>query len=119
MNSEDISKYYHCFALLSEDFKGDGQFYRYLQKSLTKTIKTFDSGHIRYMFTNFERSHLNTGVKGRVSDHLKKLMDKKLMKGFDVRYIYDQTKDMKDAEGKLHEIPFVCRIYLEKVKYFN
>ena len=68
MNSEDISKYYHCFTLLDSSFEVDGQFYRYLQKALTKTIKTFDSGNMRFMFTNFENSRLNTGVKGRLTD---------------------------------------------------
>ena len=44
------------------------------------------------------------------------------MKGFDVKVIFDQTKEMKneDEEDKRpHEINFLCRIYLEKIKYFN
>ena len=41
------------------------------------------------------------------------------MKGFDVKYIFDQTQGMRDQEGKLHEVPFVARIYLEKIKYFT
>ena len=79
------------------------------------------------MFLNFgdlENSRLNKGVRGRLEDQLKFMMDRKMMKGFDVKYIYEQTMDMKnnvdDPEDKRkHEINFLCRIYLEKVKYFN
>ena len=68
MNSEDISKYYFCFT--QNGFKGDGTFYRYLQKSLTKTIKTFDTGNIRHMFIEFnnDQNRLNSGIKGRIKD---------------------------------------------------
>ena len=89
MNSEDISKYYFCFT--QNGFKGDGTFYRYLQKSLTKTIKTFDTGNIRHMFIEFnnDQNRLNSGIKGRIKDQLFDLMDKRKMKGYDVQYIYE------------------------------
>jgi len=77
------------------------------------------------MFINFadeENSRLNKGVRGRLVDHVKTLMDKRLMKGFDVKYIYDQTMEMKNEDEndkRAHEINFLSRIYLEKIKYFN
>lgn len=92
---------------------------------MTKTIKSFDSGNLRHMFINFgneEASRLNRGVRGRLIDQVKFLMDRKLMKGFDVNYIYDQTRDLKndnENDNRPHEINFLCRIYLEKIKYFN
>lgn len=30
MNPEDISKYFYCFTVAGEGFKGDGRFYKYL-----------------------------------------------------------------------------------------
>jgi uncharacterized protein (UPF0335 family) len=77
------------------------------------------------MFINFadeEKSRLNKGVRGRLVDHVKTLMDKRKMKGFDVKYIYDQTMEMKNEDEddkRAHEINFLSRIYLEKIKYFN
>ena len=67
MNPEDISKYYYCFTKIGHH--GNGRFYKYLQKSLTKNIKAFDSGNLRLMFINFsdvEKSRLNRGVRGRL-----------------------------------------------------
>ena len=67
MNAEDISKFYYCFTLIG--FYGEGRFYKYLQKSLTKTLKTFQSADMRHMFVNFskvEQSRLNKGVRGRL-----------------------------------------------------
>ena len=93
MNPEDISKYYYCFT--RANFSGDGRFYKYLQKALSKTIKQFDSGNLRYMFINFDqedRCRLNRGVRGRLEDRLKTLMDQRKMKGFDVQYIYDKPE---------------------------
>jgi hypothetical protein len=124
MNPEDISKYYYCFT--KANFSGNGRFYKYLQRALTKTIKQFDSGNLRYMFVNFdkeERSRLNRGIRGRLQDRLKALMDQKKMKGFDVQYIYEHTRDLKHSDDptdtRKHEIHFLCRIYLEKIKYFS
>lgn len=124
MNPEDISKYYYCFT--RANFSGDGRFYKYLQKALSKTIKQFDSGNLRYMFINFDqedRCRLNRGVRGRLEDRLKTLMDQRKMKGFDVQYIYDNARDLKHSEdpadSRKHEIHFLCRLYLEKIKYFS
>ena len=82
MNAEDISKYYYCFTIAGTGFQGDGTFYKYLQKALSKTINTFDSTHLRYMFVNFadeDKSRLNKGVRGRLQDRLYELLDTKEM----------------------------------------
>lgn len=79
------------------------------------------------MFTGFkevERSRLNKGVRGRIQDRLFDLLDRKQMRGFDVAYIFDQTMGMKiengdDDDKRSHEVHFLCRIYLEKIKYFK
>ena len=89
---EDLSKFYHCFTKAGNGFVGHGKFYKYLQKSVTKTIKQFDSGNLRHMFIRFdevERCRLNKGVRGRLVDRVKFLMDRKQMKGFDVHYILE------------------------------
>jgi len=126
MNPEDLSKAYYCFTKAGAGFVGHGRLYKYLQKAITKTIKQFDSGNLRHMFIRFdelEKSRLNRGVRGRLVDRVKDLMDKKQMKGYDVQYIYEQTADLKheaDPEsGKKSEIHFVCRLYLQKVRYFT
>ena len=127
MNPEDISKYFYCFTVAGDGFQGDGRFYKYLQKALSKTIKSVESEHLRLMFTGFseiERSRLNRGVRGRLQDRLYDLMDRKKMRGFDVNYIMEQTRDMKieggsDEDTRKHEVHHLCRVYLEKIKYFN
>jgi len=53
MNAEDASKYYYCFTKLG--FKGDGRFYKYLQKCVTKIIRTFEGPHLRLMFYDFDK----------------------------------------------------------------
>ena len=91
MNPEDISKFYYCFTV--SDFYGTGRLYKYLQKAVTKLIKRFETQNLRLMFTSWddERMRLNTGVRGRLTDRLFFLMDRKEMDGADVKYIYDQT----------------------------
>ena len=44
---------------------------------------------------------LNKGIRGRLQDRLFQLMDKKQMKGYDVNYIYENTKGM--YEGQISE----------------
>ena len=62
MNAEDISKYYYCFT--KADRYGSGSFYKYLQKAMTKTIKSFVSPNMRLMFTDWrhENNRLNKGI---------------------------------------------------------
>mmetsp|Transcript_19987 Transcript_19987/g.30746 ORF Transcript_19987/g.30746 Transcript_19987/m.30746 type:complete len:140 (+) Transcript_19987:1422-1841(+) len=108
MNPEDISKFYYCFTMAgakgdNAGFYGSGKFYKNLQKALSKTIKRFDSGNIRYMFTAFaqeDRCRLNKGVRGRLTDRLKQMMATREMKGFDANFIYQETKFWKQS-GKI------------------
>ena len=89
MNAEDISKFYFCFTKLG--FKGEGTFYRYLQKSLSKLIKTFEGPQLRLMFYKFEeedKSRLNLGVRGRLMDRVIDLIKEKNIKGYDLNEIY-------------------------------
>ena len=77
MNPEDISKYYYCFT--RADRYGSGRFYKFLQKALTKTIKRFESGNLRLMYTDWrhEDNRLNKGIQGRLTDRLYYLMDRR------------------------------------------
>jgi hypothetical protein len=102
MNAEDISKFYYNFTHLG--FAGDGTFYKYLQKSLTKLIKTFEGPHLRLMFYKFDdevRNRLNTGVRGRLMDRVTELIKEDKIKGYDLNEIYNHTKNLKpNREGK-------------------
>ena len=54
------------------------------------------------MFVNFdqvENCRLNKGSRGRLIDHAKKLMDKKELKGYDARYIWEQTRNLIDESN--------------------
>jgi hypothetical protein len=85
MNAEDISKFYYNFTDLG--FAGDGTFYKYLQKSLTKLIKTFEGPHLRFMFYKFDderRNRLNAGVRGRLMDRVTELIKEDKIKGYDL-----------------------------------
>ena len=96
MNATDISQYYYCFTKLG--FKGDGTFYRYLQKALTKVIKTFEGPQLRLMFYQFdkeEESRINTGVRGRLMDRTLELVKSGELKGFDANEIYQNTRELK------------------------
>lgn len=133
MNAEDISKFYFCFTTAFEGFQGKGTFYKYLQKALTKTIKTFESQDLRLMFVRFNAAELrlNTGVQGRLRDRLLELMDKKQMRGFDVNFIYNETKTpaaaaepnedepQKATAVNEHAVASLCAVYLQKLKYFS
>lgn len=79
MNAEDISKYYYCFTKVGHTFKAEGRFYKYLQKTTSKLINTFEGPHLRLMFYKFDdvdNMRLNTGVKGRLMDRVLDLMKK-------------------------------------------
>ena len=121
MNSEDISKFYYYFTFL--DFAGEGTFYRYLQKSLTKLIKTFEGPDLRYMFYKFdneEAARLNVGVRGRLMDRVSDLIKDDKIKGYDLNEIYSHTKNLKpNREGKKqHDFNYKCQLHLEKLKYY-
>ena len=90
MNAEDISKYYYCFTKLG--FRGEGTFYKYLQKSASRLIKTFQGPHLRLMFYAFDqedKTRLNTGVRGRLMDRVTELMKEENIKGYDINEIYN------------------------------
>lgn len=52
MNPIDIATFYYCFTKIG--FKGEGLFYKYIQKSLTKTIRAFEGPEIAMMFYKFD-----------------------------------------------------------------
>ena len=121
MNAEDISKYYYYFTFL--DFAGEGTFYAYLQKSLTKLIKTFDGPHLRYMFYKFDcedRTRLNIGVRGRLTDRVSDLIKEDKIKGYDLNEIYNHTKNLKPnrEDKKQHDFNYKCQLHLEKIRYY-
>ena len=141
MKPEDSATFYYCFTKLG--FLGHGEFYKYLQKSVTKTIRGFEGPTLRLMFYKFdheEECRLNRGVRGRLIDHCKYLVREQKLKGFDANEIYEHTKllayeapqrrdevidlsnrkiDETSKKKHLHELPFILRNYLEKIKYFN
>ena len=102
MNAEDICKFYYHFTHMN--FTGDGTFYKYLQKSLTKLIKTFEGPNLCFMFYKFdqeEQNRLNTGVRGRLMDRVSELIKEDKIKGYDLNEIYNNTKNLKpNREGK-------------------
>jgi hypothetical protein len=55
MKPEDISQFYYCFT--KAGFKGDGRFYKYLQKALSRTIRAFEGHHLRLMFYKFDQEN--------------------------------------------------------------
>ena len=52
MNPSDSSQFYYCFTKLG--FAGEGIFYKYLQKAVSKTIRAFEGPHLRLMFHKFD-----------------------------------------------------------------
>ena len=75
MNPMDCAMFYYCFTKLG--FVGHGRFYKYLQKSVSKTIRAFEGPHLRLMFYQFdqeEKCRLNRGVRGRLIEHCKYLI---------------------------------------------
>lgn len=142
MNPMDSSTYYYCFTKLG--WKGDGTFYKYLQKSVSKTIRAFEGPHLGLMFYEFDNENirLNKGVQGRLIEHCKYLMRENLLKGFDANAIYKYTKKLKyekptyhdyvvdlrqkeqassdDTEKyEYHDFNIQLRSYLEKHRYFT
>jgi hypothetical protein len=139
MNPMDSSTFYYCFTKL--EWKGDGMFYKYLQKAVTKTIRAFEGPHLRLMFYKFdsEQMRLNRGVQGRLIEHCKYLMRENLLKGYDANVIYQYTKNLKyekpayhdsvidlseekepeNVEFEYHDLNIQLRNYLEKNRYFT
>jgi|LauGreDrversion4_2_1035121.scaffolds.fasta_scaffold40014_3 hypothetical protein len=139
MNPQDSSQFYYCFTKLG--FVGDGMFYKYVQKAVTKTIRSFEGPHLRLMFYKFDHAdetRLNRGVRGRLIEHLRYLIRENQLKGYDAYNIYlhtqrlayeptqrhdyviDMTGEEKEhKEYKYHDIHIELRNYLEKIKYFN
>jgi hypothetical protein len=78
MEPIDSSTFYYCFTKLGH--KGDGLFYKYIQKAVSKTIRVFEGPHLRLMFEKFddeENSRLNKGVRGRLIEHCRFLIKEK------------------------------------------
>ena len=112
MKPEDSATFFYCFT--KAGFKGSGRFYRYLQKSVSKTIGSFEGPHLRLMFYKFdheEESRLNRGVRGRLIDHCMYLARENKLKGFDANEIYEHTRNYQkqviqvddDKKEKLNE----------------
>ena len=74
MNPLDSATFYYYFT--KQGFLGDGLFYKYLQKSVSRTIGQMKGPELALMFVSFpaEENRLNTGVKGRLTDHLRFLV---------------------------------------------
>ena len=144
MKPIDIATFYYCFTKIG--FKGEGIFYKYIQKSLTKTIRAFEGPEIRMMFYKFdevESTRLNRGVRGRLIDHFRYLLNEEKISGFDANEVYTHTKRLEWEPTKVyspvisveepnvnlkpktnkkfihHDLHTQCRSYLEKLKYFN
>lgn len=143
MNPIDSSTYYYCFTKLG--FRGDGLFYKYVQKCVTKTIRSFEGPHLKHMFYRFddlENMRLNRGVRGRLVEHLRWLMREKQLKGYDANLIYMHTKQLPYEPTVRHDytvesptlgqsvtpvlpdykyadIHIELRNYLERIRYFK
>jgi len=52
MNPEDSSQFYYCFTKLGH--VGDGILYKYLQKSVSRTIRAFEGPQLTRMFYKFD-----------------------------------------------------------------
>ena len=89
MNPQDCAVFYYCYTKLG--FLGDGRFYKFLQKAVSKTIRSFEGHHLRLMFYKFDQvdhSRLNRGVRGRLIEYCKYLVREKKLKGYDANEIY-------------------------------
>lgn len=147
MKPVDIATFYYCFTKIG--FKGEGLFYKYLQKSLTKTIRAFEGPEIAMMFFKFDdvdQMRLNRGVRGRLIDHCEYLIRENKLSGYDANQIFEHTQRLEyepprvnsstidmsdDAASKNdirlktkkkfvhHDLHVHLRSYLEKLKYFN
>ena len=54
MKPRDSATFYYCFT--KAGFKGSGNFYKYLQKAVSKTIRAFEGPELRQMFYKFHDS---------------------------------------------------------------
>ena len=93
MKPEDSATFFYCFT--KAGFKGSGLFYKYLQKTVSRTMRSFEGPHLRLMFHKFddlENGKLNRGVRGRLIEHCKFLVRDKKLKGYDASDIYENTK---------------------------
>jgi hypothetical protein len=100
-----------------------------------------------YKFDEIDKNRLNRGVRGRLIDHCRYLLQENKMEGFEAFQIYENTQrleyvnpnfyssviDMTDEGDKNgggvklktnkkfvhHDLHVQVRSYLEKKKYFN
>ena len=89
MKPEDSATFYYCYTKLG--FLGHGDFYKYLQKSVSRTIRAFEGPTLRLMFYKFdhvEECRLNRGVRGRLIEHCKYLIRERKLKGYDAHEIF-------------------------------
>lgn len=89
MNPEDCATFYECFT--KAGFAGPGKFYKYLQKSISRTIRAYEGPHLRMLFYNFdnvEECRLNRGVRGRLEEHCRYLIKERKLSGFDANEIF-------------------------------
>jgi hypothetical protein len=104
MNAEDISKIYYCFTEMG--FKGEGRFYKYLQKCVSKGLRSFEGPHLALMFHKFdqvEETKLNSGVRRKIMARVDYLIGQGKIKASDVDTIYKNTKGLPlDHEDSWH-----------------
>ena len=80
-------------------------FYKYLQKTVSKTIRNFEGPQISKMFIGFDQPEvrLNKGVRGRLIDHCNYLIKESALKGFDAQFIYANTKKLEYEAHDYHD----------------
>jgi len=130
MNSLDSATFYHYFTKLG--FKGDGMFYKHLQKSVSRTIGTFSGQEISLMFTQFDATdsesgelltRLNKGVRSRLTEHALFLIRERKIRGNEAYTVYQNVQNLKpdyprNIKDTQHELFTQVRAYLEKIRYF-
>ena len=103
MRPIDSATFYLCFTKIG--FKGEGIFYKYIQKSLSKTIRAFEGPEMRMMFYKFdeiESTRLNRGVRGRLIDHCRYLLNEEKVSGFDAFEVYTHTKKLEWEPARVY-----------------
>ena len=103
MRPIDIATFYLCFTKIG--FKGEGIFYKYIQKSFSKTIRAFEGPEMRMMFYKFdeiESTRLNRGVRGRLIDHCRYLLNEEKVSGFDAFEVYTHTKKLEWEPARVY-----------------
>ena len=108
MKPIDSATFYYCFT--KAGFKGDGQFYKHLQKTVSRTIRAFEGPELRLMFYKFDHldeSRLNRGVRGRLIEHCKYLIRERKLKGFDASDILKNTQTLPYEAPSTHLDPVV------------